>query len=432
MKLFKKFLAELVGTAGLVGFGCGVAVLLGLYDAGSQNLVVNNLVIALTFGLSIVAMGYSIGNVSGCHVNPAVSFGVLIYNYLKPKDKRNFSFVEFLVYVVAQIIGAFLGCFLLWLLFGKCSYGANQTSDFLKSLGEDQSILSAFTIETLLSAVFVLVVLGVTSQEKSERRAGFVIGLTLTLVHIFGIPFTGTSVNPARSLAPAVFAYYFNKTSVPLNELWIYLTAPLLGALVAAFVYWIITYTKNNKVENKPVVLEAKEEETLEEEKKEEVKEEPAEVKEEPKEEKVEEQPVSKEEVPVEEEKEKLDIKRVSFLTKLIKADKDLQVKYETIKNELLSYGVKSRMSFEGDTYRLHKIEYAFVTIRGKTLKLYLKLDPKKYENSPIPVKDESSKKKYETTPAVLKVKSDLSLKRALSLIDDTMNEAKITKKVQA
>ena len=412
MKLFKKFIAELIGTFGLVIFGCGVAVLLGLWGTDNQNLVINNLVIALSFGLAIVCMAYSVGNVSGCHINPAVSFGVLIFNYFKPKDKRTFSFVEFLIYVIAQIAGAFLAVLVLWAIFGKSNYGANQASDFLKNLSKDYYLIYAFAIETLLSAVFVFTVLGVTSQEKSERRAGIVIGLTLTLVHIFGIPFTGTSVNPARSIAPAVFAYLFNNNATPLNELWVYIAAPLLGALIAAFLYWLISHQKEKKVEVNQKV------EKIE------------------KENKKEEKPSKKEDKkvndkPKKEEKkaEKLDIERVSFETKLKKSDKDLKKKYKILQDELLSYGVKSRISFDGDTYRLHKVQYAFLTIRGKSIKLYLKLDPKKYKDSPIPVKDESNKKKYASTPAVIKVKSDLSAKRAIALIDETMNEAKILKK---
>ena len=419
MKLFKKFIAEIIGTFGLVVFGCGVAVLLGLWGTENQNLVVNNLVIALVFGLSIVCMAYSVGNVSGCHINPAVSLGVLFSNYLKPKDKRNFSFVDFLVYVAAQVIGAFAGCGFLWLLFGQCSYGANQATDFLKNLTADYYLISAFAIETFLSAIFVFTVLGVTSQQKSERRAGLVIGLTLTLVHIFGIPFTGTSVNPARSLAPAVFSYLFNNNSEPLNELWVYICAPFLGAIIAAFLYWLITFTKNKEEKKEEVVPEEKAEE------KPVVEETP--VVEEKVAEPVEEKPVEKKEVKVE---EKIEIQRVSFETKLKKANKDLKKKYQLIKDELLSYGVKSRVSFNGDTYRLHRVQYAFITLRGKSLKLYLKLDPKKYKDSPMPIKDESSKKKYESTPAVIKVKSDLSAKRAIALIADTMKEANISKKV--
>ena len=410
MKLFKKFLAEIIGTFGLVVFGCGVAVLLGLFGTENQNLVINDLVIALAFGLSLICMAYSVGNVSGCHINPAVSLGVLFSNYLKPKDKRNFSFIDFLVYVAAQVIGAFAGCGILWLLFGNCSYGANQASDFLKNINGDYYLISAFGIETLLSAVFVFTVLGVTSQEKSERRAGLIIGLALTLVHIFGIPFTGTSVNPARSLAPAIFAYLYDSNSEPLNELWIYICGPFLGAIIAAFLYWLITFTKNKEENKEEVVSEEKpvvEEKVVQP---------------------VEETPVVKQEVKVEE--EKLEIQRVSFETKLKKANKDLKNKYQLIKNELLSYGVKSRVSFNGDTYRLHRVQYAFITLRGKSLKLYLKLDPKKYKDSPMPIKDESSKKKYESVPAVIKIKSDLSAKRAIALIADTMKEANISKKV--
>ncbi len=419
MKLFKKFVAELIGTFGLVIFGCGVAVLLGLWGTDNQNLVVNDLVIALAFGLSIVCMAYSVGNVSGCHINPAVSFGVLIFNYLKPKDKRNFSFVEFLIYVVAQIAGAFLAVLVLWAIFGKSNYGANQASDFLKNLSGSYYLIYAFAIETLLSAIFVFTILGVTSQEKSERRAGLVIGLTLTLVHIFGIPFTGTSVNPARSIAPAVFAYLFNNNATPLNELWVYIAAPLLGALIAALLYALISHQKEEKENNEEEEGMATEE--VEEKSVENKTEEPS------KEEKPSKNKKALSE-PKKEEKQ-IAIERVSFETKLKKSDKDLKKKYKALQDELLSYGVKSRVSFNGDTYRLHKVEYAFITIRGKSIKLYLKLDPKKYKDSPIPVKDESAKKKYASTPAVIKVKSDLSVKRAIALIDETMNEAKILKK---
>ncbi len=425
MKLFKKFIAEIIGTFGLVLFGCGVTILLGLWGTENQNLVVNDLVIALAFGLSIICMSYSVGNVSGCHINPAVSFGFLFFNYLKPKDKRNFSFVEFLVYVAAQIIGAFAACAVLWLLFGKCNYGANQTTDFLKNITDDYYLISAFAIETLLSTIFVFAVLGVTSQEKAERRSGLVIGLTLTLVHIFGIPFTGTSVNPARSLAPAVFAYLFNDNTTALNELWVYICGPLLGAIIAAFLYWIITFTKEKKIEEPTSEKEQEEKQIVENQESE--KEAKTIIKNEKVDDVIEEKPLVK--MHEKEDDEKLDIQRVSFETKLEKADKDLKEKYQLLKDELLSYGVKSRVSFNGDTFRLHKIQYAFITLRGKSIKLYLKLDPKKYKDSPMPIKDESSKKKYELTPSVIKVKSDLSLKRAIILIEDTMKDAKISKK---
>jgi aquaporin Z len=422
MKLFKKIFAEIIGTFGFVTFGCGMVVLLGLLNSGNQNVMGNYLIMALTFGFSFVAMAYSVGRVSNCHINPAVSFGVLIYNFLKPKDKRNFSFVEFLVYVIAQIIGAFLGCFVLWLLFGRCNFGANQTTQFLKDITKDYYAISAFAVEVLLSATFVFTFLGVTSQEKSERRFGVVLGLTLALVYLFGAPFTGGGINPARSLAPAIFAYAFNNNGVVIDELWIFMTAPLVGALIAAFLYWVITYTKEEKKEEA-----AAEEEKLEQSEEKENPETKPEVK------KVNENkevlPVVEESEPPQEDAKKLEIERVSFETKLENSSKDLKDKYETIKKELTSYGIKSRVSFEGDTYRLHKVKYAFVTIRGKSIKLCLKLDPKKYKDSTIPLKDESGKKKYESTPAVLKVRSDLSLKRALSLIDECIKDANINKK---
>ena len=177
----------------------------------------------------------------------------------------------------------------------------------MKNINGDYYLISAFGIETLLSAVFVFTVLGVTSQEKSERRAGLIIGLALTLVHIFGIPFTGTSVNPARSLAPAIFAYLYDSNSEPLNELWIYICGPFLGAIIAAFLYWLITFTKNKEENKEEVVSEEKpvvEEKVVQP---------------------VEETPVVKQEVKAEE--EKLEIQRVSFETKLKKANKSYNKK---------------------------------------------------------------------------------------------------------
>jgi aquaporin Z len=416
MKLFKKAIAELIGAFVLVAFSCGTACALNAWGGNTLDLAAKDVAIALAFGLSLIAMAYSVGNVSGCHINPAVSFGVLIYNYLQPKEKRNFSFVEFLVYVVMQVAGAFLGVLALLAIFGaNCGFAANQASEVLTSQGSNY-LLVAFGVEAVLTCVFVFTIIGVTSQEKYQKCSGLIIGLTLVLVHIIGIPLTGTSVNPARSLAPAVFAMIFGGNIEPMNELWVFIAGPLLGALVAAFLYWIISYSKKKEVVAEKAAPVAQPVEKKEEAKPVEAKKEPAK-KAAPKAKKVEEaKPVAK----------KLEINRVSFDKKLSKADSDLKKKYQSIKAELEAYGIKSRVSFEGDTFRLHKVAYAFITIRGKSLKVYYKLNPKKYAQSPIPVKDESSKKKYVEIPAVIKVKSDLSAKRAVMLVDDTMKEAGI------
>ena len=181
MQLVKKFCAEFIGTFVLVLIACGVATVLGCKTDSPD---VAYALTALAFGLVIVAMAYSIGNVSGCHINPAVSLGVLI--------NGGMSIGEFIVYIIAQFAGATAGAAVLGALVGfDSSLGANGLfkGDVVKSL----------IVECILTFIFVLVILSVTSKKKFEKCAGLIIGFTLTLVHIFGIYFTGTSVNPARS-----------------------------------------------------------------------------------------------------------------------------------------------------------------------------------------------------------------------------------------
>ena len=219
----KKYLCEFIGTAVLVLFGCGTAAITG----GSL------LVTALAFGLSIVAMAYVIGNISGCHVNPAVSLAMLINGKISVKD--------FIGYVIAQVLGGFAGIALLWAIIYCTSYditligfGANG---FDASSSLEINMLGAFIVETILTFVFIYTILGVTSDEKKSSISGLIIGLTLAFVHILGIPFTGTSVNPARSLAPAVFSKILLPNSTALLQVWVFIVAPLVGATIAAFVY---------------------------------------------------------------------------------------------------------------------------------------------------------------------------------------------------
>ena len=218
---FRKFIAELIGTAVLVFMGCGSAVFLGCETTGGH------LAVALAFGLSIIAMAYIIGNVSGCHINPAVSLAMLI-------DKR-MSAVEFCGYVVSQIIGGILGALLLKAVSGFA--GIDQTGGLGSNLVTNAGGAGpAFLVEVILTFIFVLTVLGVTADEKKGSVAGLVIGLTLTFVHIVGIPLTGTSVNPARSIGPAIFA-----SNTALDHLWVFITAPLAGSVLAAFIYKIFS-----------------------------------------------------------------------------------------------------------------------------------------------------------------------------------------------
>ncbi|MCC8029834.1 MAG: aquaporin [Lachnospiraceae bacterium] len=226
MERFKKYVAEVIGTFVLVTFGCGTAVAVGCSsEAGSGYLLT-----ALAFGLSIVAMAFSIGNISGCHVNPAVSLAMLI--------RRQLSALDFVGYVISQIIGAALGCVVLGVVFGfDCGFGANQIQD-----GWTNGTLGgAFLVELVLTFVFVLVIVGVTSKVENTAVAGIVIGLSLTLVHILGISLTGTSVNPARSLMPAIFT-----GGAALSQLWIFIVAPLIGGAAAAAVYSALDTSKND------------------------------------------------------------------------------------------------------------------------------------------------------------------------------------------
>ncbi len=222
----KKYIAECIGTCVLVTMGCGTAMLVGCDAANGGGYILT----ALAFGLSIVAMAYSIGNISGCHVNPAVSLAMLINKELEMKD--------FIGYVVAQVIGAFVGSGILALIFSTGGvtdmtggYGANGLA------GVNGSIVSGLLVEIVLTFIFLMAILGVTSKKASHGSfGGLVIGLTLTFVHILGIGLTGTSVNPARSIAPAVFAAVAGNTA-PISSLWVFIVGPFIGAALAAVCY---------------------------------------------------------------------------------------------------------------------------------------------------------------------------------------------------
>lgn len=230
MQMWKKCLAEFIGTATLVLLGCGAAVVIGAM-AGDVTSAARVVGISLAFGLSIVATAYIVGKVSGCHINPAVSLGVLIAGKM--------SFVEFIAYVISQIAGAFAGAGILIGIIsssGVISFPATGLGQngFGPGYGLELSAGGAFLVEVVLTFVFVFVILGVTSSEKTASVAGIVIGLTLVLVHIIGINLTGTSVNPARSLAPA-----FLVGGTALSQVWVFVTAPFVGALLAGIVFRI-------------------------------------------------------------------------------------------------------------------------------------------------------------------------------------------------
>ena len=222
----KKYIAEAIGTAVLVILGCGTAMLVGCDAAAGSGYLLT----ALAFGLTIVAMAYSIGNISGCHINPAVSLGVWMTGGISTAD--------FIGYVVSQVVGGICGSVVLAVIFGlggvedkTGGFGANGLA------GVNGNVLAGLLVEIVLTFIFVMAILGVTSKmAKHGSFGGLVIGLTLVLVHILGIGLTGTSVNPARSFGPAIFAAFRGNTA-PLAALWVFIVGPLVGAALAAICY---------------------------------------------------------------------------------------------------------------------------------------------------------------------------------------------------
>ena len=212
----KKYIAEFIGTFVLVLVACGVAAVTGCSAEANAAYVLT----ALAFGGVIVAMAYSIGNVSGCHINPAVSLGVLINGGMTVKD--------FVGYVIAQFLGAIAGAAVLYALIGT-QYGLGANGLY------DGSVLKSLIVEIILTCIFVLAVLGATSKTENSHVAGLVIGGSLTLVHLLGIFFTGTSVNPARSFGPALLL-----GGDALSCVWVFIVGPLVGGAIAALIWKLI------------------------------------------------------------------------------------------------------------------------------------------------------------------------------------------------
>lgn len=231
MEAIRKYVAEFIGTMVLVIMGCGTAMLVGCDAVNGGGYILT----ALAFGLVIVGMAYCIGNISGCHINPAVSLGVLISGEMSVKD--------FIGYVVSQCLGAIAGTGILSLIFTlggvtdkTGGYGSNGLAGVSGNAG------AGLIVEIVLTCIFVLTIIGVTSKKAGHGSfGGLVIGLTLTLVHILGIGLTGTSVNPARSLGPAIFA-----GGDALSSLWVFIVGPFVGAALAAVIYKLLE-GKNEK-----------------------------------------------------------------------------------------------------------------------------------------------------------------------------------------
>ena len=222
----KSYIAEFIGTLALVTLGCGTAMLVGC-DAASGC---GYLLTAFAFGLTIVGMAYCVGNISGCHINPAVSLGVLMTGGMSVKD--------FIGYVISQCLGALAGSGLLALIFNLGGV-ADKTGGLGTNglAGVNGNVVAGLIVEIVLTFFFVFTILGVTSKKGNHGSfAGVVIGFTLVLVHILGIGLTGTSVNPARSFGPAVVAAIGGNTA-PIASLWVFIVAPLIGAALAAVIW---------------------------------------------------------------------------------------------------------------------------------------------------------------------------------------------------
>ena len=221
----KKYVAELIGTLVLVLMGCGSAVFAGNI-AGTVGDGVGTLGVAFAFGLAVVAMAYTIGNISGCHINPAITLGVWLSGRMRTKRA--------MMYMLFQVVGGTLGALLLSLLVAT---GAHEGPTFTGANSfAPEHMWQAFLAETVFTALFVWVVLGTTDEKKGAgNMAGLVIGLSLVLVHIVCIPITGTSVNPARSIGPALM-----EGGQAMGQLWLFIVAPMLGGAISAGVWRFI------------------------------------------------------------------------------------------------------------------------------------------------------------------------------------------------
>jgi len=222
----KKYIAEFIGTLVLVVMGCGTAMLVGCDAVNGGGYILT----AFAFGLVIVGMAYCVGNISGCHINPAVSLGVLMSGGMTRKD--------FIGYVISQCAGALVGAGLLAAIFGLGGV-TDMTGGFGSNglAGVNGSVIAGLLVAVVLTFIFVLTILGVTSKKAGHGSfGGLVIGLTLVLVHILGIGLTGTSVNPARSFGPALVAL-FAGNAAPIACLWVFIVGPLVGAALAALTY---------------------------------------------------------------------------------------------------------------------------------------------------------------------------------------------------
>jgi aquaporin Z len=239
-----KYIAEFIGTFCLVLFGCGAAVIAGASADGIAPSGIGLLGISLAFGLSVVVMAYTIGPISGCHINPAISIAMLAAGQLSLKDT--------VAYVIAQCLGAIAASAMLYLILsGKPGFSLNEYALGANGWGEQYlgkyATISAFTGEAVFTFLFLIVIFGTTAKRANPSLAGLAIGFSLVLIHLVLIPITGTSVNPARSLGPALFS-----GGLALKQLWLFIVAPVAGGLVAA-IFWKTVMSSDDVITKKTV-----------------------------------------------------------------------------------------------------------------------------------------------------------------------------------
>ena len=232
---YNKYVAEFLGTLVLVLMGCGSAVIAG----GNGTTGVGLLGISFAFGLSVIAMAYAIGHISGCHINPAITIGMVVLGRMKASESIG--------YIISQIVGALAGAGILLLIaegkpdFDIVATGLGQNG-YASASPQNYSLASGFISEVVFTTIFLLVIFGSTSTKNIHGGfAGLAIGLSLVLIHIVGIPVTGVSVNPARSIGPAIIV-----GGTAITQLWLFIVAPILGSIIAALIWRFFVETTEN------------------------------------------------------------------------------------------------------------------------------------------------------------------------------------------
>lgn len=231
----KNYFAEFFGTFWLVLGGCGSA----LFAAALPDIGIGFMGVSFAFGLTVLTMAYAVGHISGGHFNPAVSIGMYVGG--------RFSSKEILPYVISQLLGAITAASVLYLIYmGRVDHvidntvaGAFAANGYGHLSPNGFNLVSAFVAELVLTAFFIIIILGATDKRSNTKFAGIAIGLALTLIHLISIPITNTSVNPARSISQAIFA-----GGDYLPQLWLFVTAPILGAIIGGFIYKFILENK--------------------------------------------------------------------------------------------------------------------------------------------------------------------------------------------